>query len=113
MSTATTSKPINCGQLSGEVGSWCSVYDDGTTRTITSGATQSALDSAIAAHVAIDEAANGATLRQQADGALRTNRDYLAITSPTNAQVAAQVKVLTQQNIRIIRLLLGKLDGTN
>ena len=49
----------------------------------------------------------------QASAALQADRDYLAIASPTTAQAAAQVRVLTQQNIKIIRLLLGLLDGAD
>lgn len=48
-----------------------------------------------------------------AETALGTNRTYLAVPVPTNAQVAAQVRALTQQNVKIIRLLLNKLDGTD
>lgn len=55
--------------------------------------------------------ANDTTIRTQAEGALDTNRTFLAIASPTNAQTLAQVKALTQQNQRLIRLALGLLDG--
>jgi len=57
--------------------------------------------------------ANRATIQQQATTALDTNRTFLAIASPTNAQTLAQVKALTRQNQGIIRLLLNQLDGTN
>ena len=57
--------------------------------------------------------ANDTTIREQANTALDNNRTYLAIASPTNAQVAAQVRGLTQQMNGVIRLVLGKLDGTN
>lgn len=47
-------------------------------------------------------------------GALATNRTFLALgASPTNAQVVAQVRALTNQNVRIIRKVLGLLDGTD
>ncbi len=59
------------------------------------------------------DAANRATIQQQATTALDNNRTYLAIGSPSAAQVAAQVRALTQQNNGVIRLVLGKLDGTN
>jgi hypothetical protein len=85
-------------------------------------------------------AANNTTIRSQAQTALQTNADalalpnptsgnntYLAIGSPTNAQVAAQVRALTQQNnalvaqvraltqqnSKLIRLALGLFDGTD
>lgn len=59
------------------------------------------------------DATNKATIRQQADTALGNNRTYLAIASPTNAQVIAQVRALTQQMNGVIRLILGNFEGTN
>ncbi len=56
---------------------------------------------------------NGTTIRSQANTALDSNRTYLAIVSPTATQVAAQVRALTQEMNGVIRLVLGKLDGTN
>lgn len=56
---------------------------------------------------------NRATIQQQAATALDTNRTFLALASPTNAQTLAQVKALTRQNQGIIRLLLNQLDSTN
>lgn len=56
---------------------------------------------------------NEETLQNQALQALQNNRDFLAITTPTNAQVLAQVKALSRQNNGIIRQLLGFLDGTD
>jgi hypothetical protein len=48
-----------------------------------------------------------------AKAALDTNRAFLALgASPTNAQVVAQVRALTNQNVRIIRKVLGLFDGT-
>lgn len=44
-----------------------------------------------------------ADLRDQAQTALDANDTYLGISSPTNAQVVAQVKALTQQTQRIIK----------
>lgn len=80
--------------------------------------TQRALTSQEAAALAAQDAgaattANGDTLRSQAAQALAANRTYVALASPTNAQVAAQVKALTRQNNGIIRLLLNQLDGTD
>lgn len=57
--------------------------------------------------------ANKATIRQQAATALTNNRTYLAIATPTTAQMRAQIDALTRQNQGIIRLLLNQLDGTN
>ena len=52
---------------------------------------------------------NRGTIVQQAQGALASNAAYIALASPTNAQVAAQVKALTRQNNKIIRLLLSQI----
>lgn len=59
------------------------------------------------------EQENEDTLRAQALTAWQGNKDFLAITSPNNAQTLAQVKALTRQNNGLIRLLLGKFDGTD
>lgn len=59
------------------------------------------------------ETANRATIQTQLTTALAANRTFLAITTPTTAQNAAQIKALTRQNQGIIRLLLNQLDGTN
>lgn len=56
---------------------------------------------------------NETTIRDRANQALATNTTFLAITSPTNAQVSAQVKALTRQNQGLIRLLLQRFDGTD
>jgi hypothetical protein len=57
--------------------------------------------------------ANEETLRSQALTALQTNRDFIALPSPTQAQTLAQVKALSRQSNGVIRMLLGQLDGTN
>lgn len=53
-----------------------------------------------------------------ARNAVATNQTFIGLASPTNAQVAAEVKALAQQNnviiptlLRTIRLLLGALDA--
>jgi expansin (peptidoglycan-binding protein) len=116
MSAVTTTRLINLGQLAAEMaGKPLSALGDQGTTTVTChdpAVTQAALQAAINAHVAIDEQANRATLEQQAATALTGNRDFLALASPTNAQVVAQVKALTRQNNGVIRLILGRLDGT-
>ena len=56
---------------------------------------------------------NRQSITDQARQALDTNRAFTAISAPTNAQVAAEVKALARQNNGIIRLLLGLLDGTD
>lgn len=57
--------------------------------------------------------ANRETLERQGLTALDTNRAFIALAAPTNAQTLAQVKALTRQNIAIIRLLLNRLDATD
>lgn len=57
--------------------------------------------------------ANSDLIRSQAEAALANNGTYLAITSPSQAQVVAQVNALTRQVNKLIRLALGKFDGTD
>jgi hypothetical protein len=59
------------------------------------------------------ESSNAAQIRTAAGNALDGNRTFLAIQSPTNAQVVAQVRALTRQNQGLIRLTLGLLDGVD
>ncbi len=56
---------------------------------------------------------NRVTIEQQAITALNTNKTFLAIAAPTQAQTLAQVKMLTRQNNGIIRLILQRFDGTD
>lgn len=53
--------------------------------------------------------ATAATLETQARNAIESNSTYLAIGAPSNAQVVAQVRALTQQNSAIIRRVLALL----
>lgn len=57
--------------------------------------------------------ANDRTIRDRAAAALDSNRTFLAVTSPTAAQNAAQLKALTRQMQALIRLTLGQLDSTD
>jgi type II secretory ATPase GspE/PulE/Tfp pilus assembly ATPase PilB-like protein len=115
MSTVTTARLIDLGQLAAKLGDApLSISDDGTSRVITchdETVTQATLQTAVDIHVAIDKQGNADTLRTRAEQALDANRKFMAIASPTNAQVVAQVKALTVQNTAIIRLVIGRLDG--
>lgn len=51
-----------------------------------------------------------AALRSQAGDALAANATYLAIGAPTNAQVVAQVRALTQEVNALIKLIVGNFD---
>jgi hypothetical protein len=56
---------------------------------------------------------NRQALTEQAIAAFNTNRQAIAATNPTTAQVVTQVKNLSAQNNAIMRLLLGLLDGVD
>lgn len=116
MSNVTTARPINLTQLGAELGTRalsCATVGGESTVTAHDATTKAALQSAVDAHVAIDEAGNRTTLEQQAATALANNKSFLAIATPTTAQITAQVKALTRQNNALIRLTLGRLDGTD
>lgn len=56
--------------------------------------------------------ANRTDLIEKLQLALDANKTFLAITSPTNAQNAAQVKQLTRQMNRLIRVVANLTDQT-
>ena len=85
-------------------------------------ADRSAAQSVVDAHAATAQAAaaedatkatNETTIRDRATTALADNKAFLALTSPTNAQNAAQVKALTRQVNGLIRLTLRRFDSTD
>ena len=60
------------------------------------------------------EQLNEATIRRRVATALTANATYLGLPTPrTNTQIAAQVEVLTRQNVALIRLVAGLLDTTD
>lgn len=52
-------------------------------------------------------------LEARIDTALAANSTYLALATPTAAQTTAQTKALTRQVQALLRLRLGRLDGTD
>ena len=54
--------------------------------------------------------ANENTLYEQARTAIVGNKQFLALSSPTNAQTLAQVKALTRQMNGLIRIVAKELD---
>lgn len=63
--------------------------------------------------VDITEEVNEITLRDRAALALEANRTYLAIPSPTAADIRLQVERLTRQNQALIRLVVSVLDDVD
>lgn len=57
------------------------------------------------------ESRNANAIKQAAGLALDANTVYLGIANPSNAQVAAQVKALTRQMNKLIRLATGRFDN--
>lgn len=116
MSTVTTTRPINVAQFAFEFGQPITASQSGSQTTIdceVPTVTQAQLQAAVDAHVAVEEAANAATLRARAANALAANKTYLARATPTAAQNTAQIRVLTQECDALIRLVLNKLDATD
>ena len=54
---------------------------------------------------------NREAIEAKAKAAITANNNFLALSSPTNAQTLAQVKVLTRENTALIRLVLGELNS--
>jgi transcriptional accessory protein Tex/SPT6 len=88
-------------------------YDADGTQTLARPYTAEEQSDATERATASTQAANEATLLQKASAAVQGNRDFLALTAPTNAQVVAQVKALTRQNNALIRLIVRDFTGTD
>lgn len=63
--------------------------------------------------IAAQQEANGRTIEQQASDALASLRAYRDLSSPTNAQTVAAVKLICRNLIALDRLLLRKLDAAD
>lgn len=114
MSTVTTTKRINLPDLDRELGSpGIQMVDTGQDREISGPVAQATLQAAVDAHVWVDRDANAGQLRDRARQALDANKTFLAKTSPTNAEVVAQVKLLTVECSALIRLVIRALDATD
>lgn len=82
--------------------------DGSTTETINARYPSGAVDHYVTTIPAPNSAnANLATLQQRAATALTNNDAFLAVASPTTAQVTAHVKALTRQVNALIRLAQG------
>lgn len=57
--------------------------------------------------------ANERTLREKAGQAIAFNDAFLALATPSNAQVVAQVQRLTREATALIRLTIRALDSTD
>lgn len=57
--------------------------------------------------------ANQASLLQKAANAIANNVTFLGLTTPTNAQVLAQVQALTRQVDALIRVVANQLTDTS
>ena len=57
-----------------------------------------------------DKNAMQITIKEKLKLAIQNNKEFIALTSPTNAKNATQIRKLTKQNNQIIRLLLSMAD---
>ena len=67
----------------------------------------------LAAAAQLDIASNQATIVSRANAAITANATFLALGAPTNAQVVAQVQLLTRECNTLIKLALGLLSDTS
>ena len=89
---------------------------DGTTgaQTLTRAYVAAETNAATQRTNALTARANYSTILSRMQTAISNNQTYLAIASPTNAQVVSQVAALTRQNdgiMKVLANLLGDLNG--
>ena len=87
------------------------VYDDGT-RVVTTWHDDGREPSVVVTHPPGSKEANRRTITTKAQTALSANATFLAMSSPTAAQIRTQVNRLTREVNALIRLQLGDLDTT-
>lgn len=76
--------------------------------------TKAQLDAAIALQQAgMSVVSNREALLTKATAAVVVNNAFLAVASPTNAQVVAQVRALTRQNNALIKLITNNLSDVS
>ena len=51
-------------------------------------------------------------LQAKSRAAIEKNKTFLAITTPTNAEAVAQIKLLTRENTALIKLLLNHFEDS-
>ncbi len=91
-------------------------FEDAGEKTITAdGATDQQLTTAIttASGVFVDRKANQVSLLAKAAQAVTVNNTFLALSTPTNAQIVAQVQRLTRENTALIKFLLSDFSDTS
>jgi hypothetical protein len=88
-------------------------WDDTGTQTGSRAYTPAETAAALAEATARTASANQVTIEQRAQTALAANETFLAIASPSNAQNAAQIKLLTRECQGLIRLAIKALDSLN
>lgn len=121
MATVTVPGPANTAQIANALPNGCVIAHDTATDTYTIDAdtyTAAQIQTAYQGIVydpswQFPADANATTIRQRALSALNANATYLAISTPTTAQMRDQLALVTKECNGIIRLLLGQLDSTS
>lgn len=120
MNSAIVNGPVNPSQLAATLPAGWLLTDHGDgTFTIASDTYTAAQITAAYQSIIYDAnyqppaVANRATLQQRAVNALTANATYLAIATPTTAQMRDQLAAITKECSGLIRLLLNQVDTTS